>query len=333
MGIQALVLAGGFGTRLRPITLHTPKPLLPIAGNPIIHYLIEKVRETKPENILITSNDVWIPQFKQKVKVPLVNWLAEKQATDEEKLGAVGAIWNARSLLKMDNTTIIVGADNFSPDFDFRAMLQQHQQSGALATLALYRLPKREDVSKYGVAVLSGTRVVGFQEKPSINEAKSDLISTAFYIVGPSFWRSLEDFIMQRRAKGLKPDNLGDLWRWLVEGGHRIEGFIFKHFWSDIGSPQGYIEAAIEVLRKKSASAIFIGEGSKVEGRIGPNVQVGENCFIKKGVKISNSVLLDHVVVESGVQLDWCVVDEGVRVPAKSAFRNCIVSKENIHKP
>lgn len=338
---KALVLAGGYGTRLRPLTLKTPKELLPVAGVPAIEYLLENLSRHGFRDVVLSVNDTFFSRLKNHIGsgrqfgLDSVSYVVEATGSEDKKLGAVGALDFIASQVEFNSNTLIVGADNFSPYFDFSALEDSHLASGATATIGLHKFPHKELLSQMGIAEVKGDgKIVQFHEKPK--DPPSDLISTAIYYVGPEFFvETVPEYIEKQRAQGKKPDNLGDIWEHLLSKSQHLNGFISKEFWIDIGKPQGYLLANEFSLGKKLfgrhyfAKEAKVGQGTFAKGptlvdggaKIGKNVSflknnhIMENAVIGDNSRLENCLVFPGSVVGDGCAISNCIVCEGAKIP------------------
>ncbi|MFH0962214.1 MAG: NDP-sugar synthase [archaeon] len=333
---QVLVLAGGYGTRLRPLTLKTPKELLPILGKPAIDYLLENLSRNGFRDVTLSVNDTFHERLRNHIGsgkqfgLDEVSFVVEKTGNENQKLGAVGALEFIASQTNFNQDTLIVGADNFSPYFDFRGMFQRHRETGAEASIGLYKFPHRELLSQMGIAeILPGGKIVRFHEKPK--EPPSDLISTAMYFVSPDFFsRHVPEYVSALRARGEKPDNLGQIWEHLLGRGHYLGGFVSPEFWIDIGKPQGYFLANEFMLGKRLLGKPYFAKGAKLGKGIiarGPTLveagaEIGENVVFEK----HNHVMGGATVGDNSL-LENCLIFPGAKIEDGCALQNCIVSE------
>jgi mannose-1-phosphate guanylyltransferase len=176
--MKAIILAGGFGTRLRPLTEETPKPLLPIKGKPIVEHAINNLKSHGITDILL-SVGYRADQIKEHFSDGSQLGVDIAYCIEDGPLGTGGAIKLCAKGLS--STFVAINGDNLA-DFDWTAMLEQHKETGAKITMALYPV---DDVTQYGIAKLDGNRIVEFVEKPSEEDAPSDLNNAGAYIIEP----------------------------------------------------------------------------------------------------------------------------------------------------
>lgn len=324
--MHVLILAGGFGTRLKPLTLHLPKQLLKLGDKTIIEHLMGSLKKAGFTRMTLAINEAHERAFKEALKKHPLDWIIESSKNEEEKLGAVGALWNAKKHLPRE-PVIIAAADNFAPGIDFKRIADEHQKAGRLATLVLYRLPDPNDVTKYGVAVVDGKRIAGFQEKPKLEEAKSQLISTALYLVQPEFFDQLEAYIQEKKSRGQKPDNLGEMWQWMVESGLLIGYHVLESYWSDIGSFKGYLEANRALLSLQGTPVVKGRDCMIGESTIGPWVVIGDACSIGDGCVIKDSIVGSNVKIGDNCTLEGSIIDEGAVIGPGTALLDQVIEK------
>lgn len=335
---KALILAGGFGTRLHPLTLHTPKPLLPVLGKPIIEYLLEGLKKAGIAEVTISINKALENSLREfigdgKTRFGLdIGFIVEPAESEETKLGAVGAMAHAagfHDIGKEDGYYLIAGADNFSPGFDFGKFFGAHVSSGRKASIALHKETNREKLSQLGVAVVDSTgRITGFQEKPRPEEAKSDLVSTAYYVVGPEFFREyVPRYTGELKAAGKKPDNIGGIFEKLLEWNVPIHGHVFSEYWTDVGKPRSYLEANGHMMSQMGDEVRIDGSAvvsEKAEMK-GPCV-IGHECRISDGARIMPfTQLIRNVQVGKNSLIENVMVFPHVKTGDSCILRNCII--------
>ncbi|MBI3034109.1 nucleotidyltransferase family protein [Candidatus Woesearchaeota archaeon] len=232
--MKAIVLAAGYGTRLYPITKDNPKPLIKIAGKPIIEHILERIVEIPAVNevVIVTNNKFfpkfgeWLGSYRSGLKIRLLNDLTN---SNDDRLGAIGDIDFAVKAEGIDDDILVIAGDNLF-EFSLLSMYRFFMQKKS-SVVALYDLGDRSLLAgKLGVAQVDDEfRVVDFEEKPAI--PKTSLASTACYFFTKGHLEELEGCIRQNH----KPDNLGDFIKWLSSRSH-VYGFVFSEKWFDIGS-------------------------------------------------------------------------------------------------
>ncbi len=246
--MKAIILAGGFGRRLWPLTKDTPKPLLTVAGKPMIEHVIDKVLGIdEVDRIYISINRKFEPHFSEwidgKTFPKQTEIFTENSMSEKDKLGAVGALGVLLKENNIDDDILVVAGDNLF-DFSINNFVSSHN---GVPMIALYDMQNKEKIrNKYGVVKLDDNSVVKeFHEKPE--DPVSTLISTGCYF----FPRDSVNMIHQYLSEGKNPDAPGFFISWLSSQ-QKVEGFVFdsNNRWFDIGSVESY-EAANKLLSQK----------------------------------------------------------------------------------
>jgi NDP-sugar pyrophosphorylase family protein len=230
MPSKAFILAGGKGTRLRPITYEIPKPLVPLQSKPILEHVIDLLRAYDVRDIVLSIGylgDKIKEYFSDEKRLGIKMTFVEEQ----EELGTGGPLKLAKQLLK--DTFLMVNGDNLI-NIDLRKMYQAHCENRATATIALTTI---DDPTSYGVAVLEGNKIIKFIEKPSKEEAPSKLINTGLYILEPS----VIDLVPEGRYSSIEKD----VFPKIAEKGE-LYGYMFAGQWFDTGTPDRYEKALKE---------------------------------------------------------------------------------------
>ena len=300
--MQAVVLVGGEGTRLRPLTSTMPKPVVPLVDRPFMAYMLEWLRRHGVDDVIMSCG------FKaDRVRDALGDGsqfgLALRYLEEPEPRGTAGALKYAEEHLA--ERFLMLNGDVLS-DMDLSAQVAQHEATGATATLALVPV---EDPSAYGLVRIGGDNAVkGFLEKPSPEEIDTDLISAGAYVLD----RSILDLI----APDLNVSIEREIWPQLV--GNGLYAFPHQAYWLDIGTPQTYLQATFDILEGNVETAVteHIGPGCDIAadahvGRVtvlGPNVKVGAHSRIDRAVVLEGSEIGAHC------ELSACIVGPGARI-------------------
>lgn len=237
--MKALILAGGYATRLYPLTLNKAKPLLPVAGRPIIEHIIEGLEGIAEIDCIyvVTNNKFyndfvsWEKNAKFSKDIIIIN---DKTISDDDKLGAVGDIELVLRETNLNDDLIVVAGDNlFSfPLKDFAAFFRKK----GLA-LAAYRYPNKEELHHYGILELDkNDRAISFEEKPQ--QPRSDLVAVCLYAFPKDRLNLIHDYIQE----GNNRDAPGYYLQWLVAK-ENVSAFVFTAPWHDIGTPEAYQRA------------------------------------------------------------------------------------------
>ena len=233
--MDALLLCGGFATRLEPITYFIPKPLLPIGvgGKPIIEYIFDDITKSGIKRIIISTNSKYHPYFENWIRNKLnnssdiVKFVIEPTKQNKEKFGAVRAIAYAIEHAKINEDLFIIACDNF---YDFSAKeVMKYFNKHRKPTLALYDVGSKEEAKKFGVVEIKGNRVVSLAEKPS--EPKSTLVNIGFYLLPKEYLSKVSEFINETG----KTDSIGYFNEWLCKN-TEVLGYIYHGKWYDIGT-------------------------------------------------------------------------------------------------
>jgi glucose-1-phosphate thymidylyltransferase len=234
--MKALLLAGGYATRLRPLTDRTAKPLLPVGGRPIVDWILDRIREVREvEEVHLVTNAAYAADFERWAAGAGVAVHDDGTTSNEDRLGALGDIRFAVERGGLDDDLLVIAADNLF-DFSLAEYVSFWRRKGGSA-VAVHRLADPSLASLYGVVELDDDdRVVGLEEKPA--RPKSDLASTATYL----FSRAHLGLLRRYLDAGGAPDPPGAFLVWLHER-EPLYGFRFDEAWIDIGDPGQLLEA------------------------------------------------------------------------------------------
>jgi mannose-1-phosphate guanylyltransferase/phosphomannomutase len=325
--MRAVVMAGGQGARLRPLTSNQPKPMLPIVGQPMMQHIIRLARQHGFNELVATV------QFLASV---VRNYFGDgsdlgvslSYATEEEPLGTAGSVRNARPLL--DDRFIVLSGDALT-DVDLTDLVDAHQSKGAAVTVTLKRV---ENPLEFGIVITDEEgRVERFLEKPGWGDVFSDTVNTGIYVIE----REVLDFV----PEGSEFDFARDLFPLILEKGLPIYGYVTDRYWTDVGTVDAYLAAHRDTLDRKVQveiegfevrDGVWLGEGGDVD----PNAQVqgpayiGENTRVEGGVTIrSHTVLGRGNTVRAGAFLHRCVVHDYVYVGPSATLRGCVVGRNS----
>lgn len=298
--MKALILAGGEGTRLRPLTLTTPKPLLPLANRPHLAHILDHIaRHGLDEAVLLTGyGHELFEGFEPPVGVTL------RFAREPEPLGTCGPVKMVES--ELDGTFVVFNGDVLT-GVDITAMIAQHRERDAVATLCLYPVA---DASPYGLVPLDDDgRVRRFVEKPSPDEAAGGgLINAGTYVLEPEALKSVPPGKPWSFERQLFPT--------LLEEGQPVYGFASESYWIDIGTPERYLQAHWDIIEGRVPNVrVTPATGLRVSAdAIGARVCLGSRCEVAAGARIEDSVLLDDVRIEDGVRVSGSILGRGVQV-------------------
>jgi glucose-1-phosphate thymidylyltransferase len=301
--MKAVVLAGGYATRLWPITRHRPKMFLPVGETTVIDRIFRELEgDDRVTEVFVSTNERFAAEFERYLaespfEKPIVS--VEETVAEDEKFGVVGALAQLVEREEVEDDLLVVAGDNLI-GFDVADFLDSFEEYGA-TTLAAYDVGSREKARAYGLVELEGDRVVDFQEKPE--NPKSTLVSIACYAFPESAVRFGEYL-----ADGNNPDEPGWFIQWLVDR-REVYAFPFEDAWYDIGTPESYLEAVDWALDGRS----HVDPAATVE-----DSQVLGSSLVLGDAELTGSTVRDSVVFP-GATVEDCelvdsIVDEGTRL-------------------
>jgi glucose-1-phosphate thymidylyltransferase len=294
--MHAFILAGGFATRLWPLTERRAKPLLPLLGKPLITHMLEKIPADVP--VTVSTNAAFESDFvawKETTKRPNVFVHVEPVLHDDQKLGALRATadWIERETIT-DDVLLLTGDNYFG--FDVSTFLKSATPDVPL--IAVYDIKDREQAKLFGTVILSEDKktIAAFEEKPK--EPRSTLVSTGCSLLPASVLPILTAYAKDH------PDNVGGIFEHLLQTGKRVDSFVFSEPWFDIGTFEAYLEATQTLVGEKLLQAETARwEESQSHG----SVVVGEKTDVIRST-LTNTVLFDGCFVEDCI-LENCIVD------------------------
>ncbi len=326
--MTAVILAGGKGTRLRPLTLHTPKPIVPILSRPFLALQIELLKSTGIEKIVLSLS--YQPRRIEEIFGNGSDLGVSIHYTMEpEPLGTAGAVKNAEALLS--NRTVVFNGDVLS-DLDLSAVLRFHEEVGAKATIVLTPVA---NPSAYGlVETAEDGRVRRFLEKPSYDEITCDTINAGVYVLEPELLEYIPKGTNYSFERGFFPHLLAE--------GVPFFAYVHRGYWIDIGTPEKYLKVHRDILSRvlpfrgfhpnaggtyvdpeatveagsRLTGPAYIGAGSVVKSRavIEPYAVVGPNCRIEEGATVSDSVLWSNVRIGEEARVDGALIGRSAHV-------------------
>lgn len=335
-----MILAGGFATRLRPLSCSRPKTLFPIVNKPLLEWIFEKLARDGCEEAILGVNA--LTQFYIKQHRLHRHGLKVKFSVDPPRmpLGTAGPVKKAERLLGHDEPFIVLNGDIFA-DLNYRELYNAHVKTGGLATIALCKV---EDPSRYGVAEIgSNSQINRFVEKPPKGKAPSNFINAGVYVLSPQVF----DYIPSGRAVSVERE----VFPKLAEEG-KLYGHFINGLWIDIGKPDEYLQTNKLILdtwvspqkQKKPKNfeiknPIAFDKGVSINEKsiIGPYAILGENVKVGKNVQISNSVVFPHASIGDFSVVDGAIIGEGARIGKQVTLSNgCIIGdhakvKDNSH--
>ncbi|HHW58361.1 MAG TPA: NDP-sugar synthase [Clostridia bacterium] len=332
--MKALLLAGGLGTRLRPLTDDLPKPMVPIMGRPLLERIILNLKKSGVDEVVIST--YYKSQYIEDYFKPEEDYLGVKihYITEESPLGTGGAIKNAEKFF--DDTFLILNSDIVS-DIDYADLIKYHKRRRAQVTIASIEV---RDTSQYGVIEFDEKGfITAFKEKPKPGESNSKYINAGVYVFEPEVLKEIPENTVVSVERETYPK--------LLEKEYRMAIYKFNGYWIDIGTIDKYKKVHEDILKGKSRfvsttssrgiilgdnvkihptakvmGPVYIGNNTEIDAyaTVGPYTVIGNNCRIGQESKVSQSVLWDNVKVcrlarlENAVITSECIVEVNMEV-------------------
>ncbi|MFC8665554.1 MULTISPECIES: mannose-1-phosphate guanylyltransferase [Streptomyces] len=323
---EAILLVGGKGTRLRPLTVHTPKPMVPAAGVPFLTHQLARARAAGVEHIVLATSylaEVFEPHFGDGSSLGL----HIEYVTEEEPLGTGGAIRNVASRLRSgpDDPVLIFNGDILT-GLDIPALISTHRSSGADVSLHLTRVT---DPRAYGlVPTDSSGRVQAFLEKPQTpEEIVTDQINAGAYV----FRRSVIDAIPVGRPVSVERETFPEL---LASGAH-LQGMVDSTYWLDLGTPGAFVRGSADLVLGRAPSPAVPGRcGDRLvlpsatvasDAKLTGGTVVGHGATVGEGARISGSTILDGAVIAPGAVITDSLIGARAHVGARSILTGAVI--------
>ena len=316
----AVVLVGGFGTRLRPLTEHTPKQMLPICGVPMIEWVVSHLADHGVQEVGLALGyrpDAFLNAYPNEK----IAGIPYRIAVEAEALGTAGAIRFAAQEMHLEETFLVLNGDVLT-DLDVSALVEFHSQHEAEATIALQTV---SDPSRFGVVTTADSgQVEEFIEKPTLGKSPSNSINAGTYVIN----RSVVDRIPEGRPVSVERETFPEM-----ADARTLYAMESNTYWLDTGTPEQFLQANLDVLqgRRKNRPDLprasiqataeveesVIGTGSHIDaGAIVKRSVLFNDCHICHGATIIDSVLSDGVYVGEGTRLEGCVIGSNQRIEA-----------------
>ncbi len=300
---SAILLVGGRGTRLAPLTNNTPKPMLQVAGVPFTEHQINKARSAGITEIVLATSfkaELFEPYFGDGTNFGI----SIKYAVEEVALGTGGAISNAATMLEGNGPVAIFNGDVLSKH-DLAGQFDSHQSNGADVTLYLTEV---EDARAYGAVELdASSRVLAFNEK--MENPPTNTINAGCYI----FNREIINSIPFGKVVSVERETFPQL----LSSGAKVFGFVDKSYWLDIGTPTALLKASRDLVFEMNKSFLALPQSNiAADAKISDGSVIGRGSIVESGAEIAGSVIGDGAAVRSGARLTNCFVADGFEVPA-----------------
>lgn len=336
--MRAVIMAGGEGSRLRPMTTSVPKPMVKLCGRPVSEYILDLLSKYGCTEAVFTLR-YHGAQIESHFDSCRYKGIALDFSYEDSPLGTAGCVKKAAE--KFGEDFLVISGDAMC-DFDLRAAMEYHINSGAEATIITKRV---EDPREYGCVIAKAGIVTGFSEKPSFTGAISDLVNTGIYFLSPKILEMIPENTMWDFSRDLFPQ--------MLKEGKKLAAFESEGYWCDIGDFSSYKKCQRDMLygevkcnieHKDSHSARFqgaaeihrpcyigenvkIGVGTVIEAGtvIGDNVTVGKNCKLRDCVILEGAFLSDKVKVSGGIVCEKAVLKQGSAV-----YEDAVLGAESI---
>lgn len=318
--MQAVILAGGLGTRLRPLTYARPKALLPLLNKPMILHLLERMPSAVDEVLLAANYKVGqLRDFLQANETGRTVTIVK----EPKALGTGGAIKNLED--RLTGTFLAFNGDIVS-SLAVGELMAAHRHFGGIGTIALWEV---RDPSGFGVVAMKGDRITKFVEKPPPGTAPSSLANAGAYVLEPEVLAAIKPGATASLERDVFPK--------VAPKG--LFGFRFSGYWSDVGTRENFLYATAILLREQGGDVsirasigttatlvrpVAVASGTVVHGKIGPAVVVGRDCTIGEA-RVLGSVLFDRVVVGDGAQVTGSLVGDGCRIGSRAKVSDSIL--------
>jgi mannose-1-phosphate guanylyltransferase len=350
--IKAVLMAGGKGSRIRPLTLSRPKPLIPVANRPLIEYVVDKIKNSGYNELVVT-----LSYLKSQIKAVLQKDYPDmniKYSVENKPLGTAGGVKKAVKYL--DDTFFLLSGDVLV-DVNLNALLRFHKKNKALATMLLTPV---DNPSHFGIAVMDKeNQIIKFLEKPAPQEVFSKIANAGTYILEPEIF----DYIDRKKGE---IDFSRDIFPKLIEEKAGIYGYVFDGYWNDVGRPKTYLQANYDVLNKminpeprgnnltervgrlgdmwvgedveienmvRLIGPVVIGDGCVIEKNciVGRNTVIGDNVHLEQNSTIKGSVIFSDSTIKKGSYLKDCIVDSGCKIDKGSFIERGAILGSHVH--
>jgi mannose-1-phosphate guanylyltransferase / phosphomannomutase len=330
--MKAVIMAGGHGTRLRPLTSNQPKPMIPIVNVPCMEHIVRLLKEHGFTEVVVTLQ--FMPEEIQDYFGDGSEWDVNiYYSIEDAPAGTAGSVKLAEEYLRGERILVISG--DALTDADLTRLIELHEEKGAEATMVLKSV---ENPLDFGIVITEDDgRISRFLEKPAWGQVFSDTVNTGIYVLEPSVWEEIPTEGEYDFAKELFPK--------LLEEERPLYGYITEGYWQDIGDLEQYMRAQRDVLDGKVKGVrppgtrlkenVYVGERAQVneEELTGP-VVIGENVRVDEGAEISpHSVIADNVVIAAGATIERSVIAGGTYVGEGAELKDTLVGRSSYIQP
>jgi mannose-1-phosphate guanylyltransferase len=310
----AILLVGGFGTRLMPLTKNTPKPMLTVAGIPVTEHQLNMAKAAGITHIVLATSylsELFTPYFGDGSK-----WgMKIEYAVEETPLGTGGAIRNAAKLIDSSESIVILNGDVLS-SHNLAEQIRQHEQHNADVTLHLTQV---EDARAYGcVPTDSNGRVSAFLEK--MENPVTNQINAGCYVFNPRVLESIPFDTVVSIERETFP--------LLVKNGAVVYGYVENSYWVDIGTPHALMTASAEIVKRDGDFLIMPGSKVDPSARLTGGSSIGGNCQISAGAVIESSIIESDCSIGSNAQISGSYISKGTKVKDGTKISSSFVTND-----
>ena len=329
--MKAIILAGGVGTRLRPLSCTRPKLLFPILNKPLLDITLERLAATGIDGVTLAVKymaEVFMQRYGESKHGMNLSYSVEKKP-----MRTGGAIKYAEHLIGRKEPFLVLNGDIFST-IDYSALIKKQQETNAVATIALYKV---EDPSRYGTVELTDeNRITQFIEKAPPGQAPSNLINAGVYVLDPEVF----DYIPSGRPVSIEHE----VFPKLAEEG-KLFGHEFKEIWIDIGKPADYLKANRLLLDAEKGKRLLgkdvnVAEGTQISepvrfdagvtvgqnSKLGPYVVIGRDAVLGRNVTIKDSVVFPNATIEDNASVTGAVIGEATTIGSGATIsEGCVI--------
>ena len=317
--MKAIILAGGIGTRLRPLSCTRPKLLFPVLNKPLVDWTLERLAETEVDGVTLAVKymaETFMQRYGESKYGIKISYSLEKKP-----MRTGGAIKYAEELIGHEEPFLVLNGDIFTA-IDYTALINKHKQNKAVATIALYKV---KDPSRYGTVKLTNqNRITQFIEKAPLGKAPSNLINAGIYVLDPEIF----NYIPAGRPVSIEHE----VFPKLAEEG-KLFGHEFKQVWIDIGKPVDYLKANRVLLDAEPKKRLLgkdsnLGEGTEFsdpvmvdEGvtvgqnsKLGPYAIIGRDAVLGRNITLENSVVFPEATISDRASVRGAIIGEGATI-------------------
>jgi mannose-1-phosphate guanylyltransferase/phosphomannomutase len=325
--VKAVIMAGGEGTRLRPLTISQPKPMLPIANLPMAEHIITLLKRHGITDIVVT-----VAYLANTIRTYFGDGsefgVSITYAAEDTPLGTAGSVRNAKDSL--DETFLVISGDVLT-DVDLTELIESHERRGAMATLLLKAMA---NPLEFGIVITDEDgRIERFLETPTWGQVFSDTINTGIYVLEPE--------VLDYVKPGVSVDFSSEVFPALLEAGAPIYGYVTERYWEDVGTLEAYLSAHLDVMEGvvdldmgafPLRPGVWIGEGAEIDpsAEIEAPVMIGQNSIVGPGARVGpNTVLGSNVHIGDGSEVNHSVLHDNCYVGPSSNVRGSVVGRSS----